>query len=109
MNIQIFAKNKCFDSKKAERYFKERGLKYQRIDVHDKGLSKGELRSVIAAIGLDALIDDKSPDYILWSHLSDECKLDKLLETPSLYRTPIVRNGKAATAGYCPDTWKTWS
>ena len=109
MNIQIFGKKKCFDTKKAERYFKERGIKVQYIDILDKGLSKGEYRSVSSAVGgLEALLDEKANDFHLITYLVEEQKLDKLLETPSLYKTPIVRNGKQATVGFKPEVWKTW-
>lgn len=109
MNIQIFGKSKCFDTKKAERYFKERGVKYQSVDLLRFGLSRGELQSVKNAVGLSDLIDGKHPDAALLSYLAyDEDKLEKLLEDPRLLKTPIVRNGKKATVGYCPDVWKTW-
>jgi arsenate reductase-like glutaredoxin family protein len=109
MNIQIFGKKKCFDTKKAQRYFKERGIKFQYIDVLDKGLSKRELRSIIGAVGgFEKLLDDKDENFHLISYLVDEQKEEKLLETHSLYRTPIVRNGKKATVGYHPDVWKLW-
>ena len=109
MNIQIFGKSKCFDSKKAERYFKERRIKYQYIDVLKYGMSRGELSSVKNAVGLDALIDASGEDYPLIRYLaSAEAKLDKLYEDPHLLKTPIVRNGKQATVGYCPEVWKDW-
>jgi len=108
MNIQIFGKSKCFDTKKAERYFKERGIKFQSIDILQKGLSKGELNSVIASVGLNALVSQKSGEYHLFRHLTDAAKPDKLLECPAMLNTPIVRNGKNATVGYCPDVWKEW-
>ena len=109
MNIQIFGKTKCFDTKKAQRYFKERRVPFQNIDLLDKGISKGELKSVMAAVGLDALIDPKHPDAPLLQYLAyDEDKLEKLLLDPRLLRTPIVRNGRQATVGYCPEVWKTW-
>jgi arsenate reductase (glutaredoxin) len=110
MNIQIFGKAKCFDTKKAERYFKERKIKYQMIDVSKYGMSKGEYNSVKAAVGgLAALIDDKSPDAVLLRYLAYESdKEAKLLENPKLFQTPIVRNGKQATIGYRPEIWKTW-
>ena len=64
MNIQIFGKSKCFDTKKAERYFKERGIKFQQIDLIKYGMSKGEFQSVKSAVGgVDALVDDKSAEY----------------------------------------------
>ena len=109
MNIQIFGKAKCFDTKKAERYFKERRIKYQFIDILKYGMSRGEINSVRAAVGLDNMADPSDQDYPLYQYLaSTEAKLDKLYEVPYLIRTPIVRNGKQATVGYCPDVWKTW-
>lgn len=109
MNIQIFGKSKCFDTKKAQRYFKERRIPFQNIDLLDKGISRGELKSVAAALGLEALIDPKHPDAALLAYLAyDEDKMEKLLEDPRLLKTPIVRNGRQATVGDCPEIWKTW-
>ena len=109
MNIQIFGKAKCFDTKKAERYFKERKIKYQLIDLPRFGMSPRELESVKACVGLEALIDEKSSSADLLKYLAfDADKLKKLLEEPSLIKTPIVRNGKKATVGYCPEVWKDW-
>ena len=109
MNIQIFGTSKSFDTKKAERYFKERNIKFQAIDLAKYGMSRGELLSVKNAVGLEALIDPKHPDAPLLQYLAyEEDKLEKLLENPRL-RTPIVRNGKQATVGYCPEVWKGWS
>jgi arsenate reductase-like glutaredoxin family protein len=108
MNIQIFGKAKCFDTKKAERYFKERGVKFQAVDILQKGLSKGELGSVLASVGMEALVSEKAADYHLFRYLTDDAKPGKLLECPALYQTPIVRNGKQATVGYQPDIWKKW-
>ena len=110
MNIQIFGKSKCFDTKKAQRYFKERGIKFQSVDLLKYGISRGELTSVKNAVGLSALVDEKNSDAALIQYLAyDADKLEKLLEDPRLLRTPIVRNGKQATVGYCPDVWKTWN
>ena len=110
MNIQIFGKAKCFDTKKAERYFKERRIKYQFIDILRYGMSRGELNSVKGAVGLEAMIDTQDEEYPLVQYLaSNEAKLEKLFENPYLIRTPVVRNGKQATVGYCPDIWKTWT
>ena len=75
MNIQIFGKNKCFDTKKAERYFKERGIRFQRIDLAQKGISRGELSSVKAAVGgLEPLLDPKAKgeQALLLRYLSSE-------------------------------------
>ena len=109
MNIQIFGKSKCFDTKKAERYFKERRIKYQMVDILRFGMSRGELTSVKNAVGLSAMIDEKAPDAEVLAYLAyDEDKFEKLFEDPRLIRTPIVRNGKQATVGYAPEIWKTW-
>ncbi len=109
MNIQIFGASKCFDTKKAQRYFKERRVKFQDIDLYRYGISRGELTSVVKAVGLDALVNEKHPDAALIRYLAyDQDKLEKLLEDPRLIRTPIVRNGRQATVGYQPEVWKTW-
>ena len=109
MNIQIFGKSKCFDTKKAERYFKERRVKFQSVDLVKYGISPGELKSVLGAVGLEAVIDQKHPDAALLNYLAyDADKAEKLLDNPKLLKTPIVRNGKQATVGYCPEVWKSW-
>ena len=112
MNIQIFGKSKCFDTKKAERFFKERGIKYQYVDLGRFGMSRGELNSVLTAVGgIEELVDKNSKAYADSSiaYLAyKEDKIEKLFEQPLLMRTPIVRNGKKATVGYCPETWKNW-
>ncbi len=112
MNIQIFAKNKCFDSKKAQRWFKERGIKFQLVDLNVKGMSKGEIENVIRAIGsIEDIIDynAKSNDTALLKYLgSADAKLEKLLDNPILIKSPIVRNGKLATVGYKPEVWEAW-
>ena len=110
MNIQIFGTSKCFDTKKAQRWFKERRIKFQFVDLAKYGISPGELKSVKSAVGLGALLNEAHPDAALVTCLAyDEDKLEKLLEEPRLLRTPIVRNGRQATVGYCPDVWQTWS
>lgn len=112
MNIQIFGASKCFETKKAERYFKERNIKVQSIDVVKFGMSKGEFSNVKQAVGgLDKLLDTASKDkdlVALLKYLSPEAQEEKLLENPKLLKTPIVRNGKKATIGYQPEVWKTW-
>ncbi len=112
MNVQIFGTSKCFDTKKAMRYFKERNVKYQFIDMKEKGMSKGEYTSVKQAVGgLDKMLDDNCKDkdaLALVKYISDDDKDEKVLENQKVLKTPIVRNGKQATIGYQPDTWKTW-
>ena len=112
MNIQIFGKSKCFDTKKAERYFKERRVKFQSIDLVRFGMSGKEFDSVLRCVGgIDNLIDweKKSPEITLMKYMDDpRAKEDKVFDDPSLMKTPVVRNGKQATVGYCPEIWSTW-
>lgn len=109
MHIQIFGKRKCFDTKKAERYFKERRIQYQFVDVIKFGMSRGELTSVKNAVGLSALVDENASGVEMLTYLAyEEDKLEKLFEEPKLLKTPIVRNGKKATVGYAPEVWKAW-
>ena len=129
MNIQIFGTKKCNDTKKAERFFKERGIKYQFIDMKEKGMSKGEFTSVAQANGgLENMINwegrtksgglrscaDRSgaetdKDILaLIKYIADEDKLEKILENQQVIKTPVVRNGKQSTLGYQPDVWKGW-
>ena len=112
MNIQIFGKSKCFETKKAERWFKERRIKYQSIDLIQYGMSGKEFDSVLRAVGgVDNLIDwnGKSQEITNMKYMDDRiAREDKLFDDPSLMKTPVVRNGKQATVGYCPEIWAAW-
>ena len=112
MNIQIFGTNKCFDTKKAMRYFKERNIKYQFVDMKEKGLSKGEYNSIKQAVGgLEKMLNPKCKDkdaLAMIQYIADEDKDEKVLENQKVLLTPIVRNGKQATVGYQPEVWKEW-
>jgi len=112
MNIQIFGTKKCFDTKKAERYFKERNIKYQLIDMKEKGMSKGEYNSVKQAVGnAEMMLDEKCKNkemLALIKHIALEDRDEKILENQLVLKTPIVRNGKKASIGYQPDIWKEW-
>ena len=109
MNIQIFGTKKSFDTKKAQRYFKERRISFQFIDLKEKGMSKGELQSVANAVGgLDKLInsDAKDADTVaLLQYLAADQKFEKVLDNQQVLCEPVVRNG---TVGYQPDVWKGW-
>ena len=112
MNIQIFGKNKCFDTKKAERYFKERLINYQYIDLIKYGMAPKEFDAVLRGIGgIDKLIDwdGKSQQIVMMKYMDDTvAKEDKVYDDPSLMKTPVVRNGKHVTVGYCPEIWSIW-
>ena len=112
MNIQIFGTKKCNDTKIAERFFKERGIKFQFIDMKEKDMSKGEFTSVAQANGgLENMINWECKDkdmLALIKYIANEDKLEKVLENPQVIKTPVVRNGKQSTLGYQPDIWKDW-
>lgn len=112
MNIQIFGTKKCFDTKKAERYFKERGIKYQFIDMKEKGMSQGEFNSVKQALGgVDKMVNTECKDKEATSRIQFVSAVNKekrVFEYQQLIKTPIVRNGKQATVGYEPEIWKSW-
>lgn len=112
MNIQIFGKSKCFETKKAERYFKEHRIKYQYVDLLRFGLSGKEFDVVLRGVGgVENLIDwnSKSQEITNMRYMDDQAtKEDKVFDDPSLMRTPIVRNGKYVTVGFCPEVWATW-
>ena len=109
MNIQIFGTGKCQDTRKAQRFFKERGMSFQFIDLKLKGISKGEFNSVRTAVGIESLIDKEGKRYAERNlkYLTHNIE-DELLNDPLLFKTPIVRNGARATVGYAPDIWKGW-
>ena len=112
MSIQIFGAKKCFDTKKAERWFKERGKKYQLIDMKEKGMSRGEFDSVRQAVGgVENMINEGAKDkqtLTLMKYLSESDREEKLFENQQLIKTPIVRSGKKAVIGYFPDKWEDW-
>jgi len=111
MNVQIFGTKKCFDTQKTERYFKERKIKYQYVDVYKYGLSKGEFDSVRTAVGLKELINTNAKEYksLNMQYLGIGSAAEEILfKNPKLLITPVVRNGKKATAGYKPEVWKDW-
>lgn len=111
MNIQIFGTTKCFDTKKAQRYFKERNIKFQLVDIKEKGLSKGEYHSIKQAVGRDAMMNPNCKDQdtlALIQYLAEEERDDKIVENQQVLKTPMVRNGKQATVGFAPEVWKEW-
>jgi len=110
MNIQIFGTNKCQDTRKAQRYFKERQIPFQFVDLAVKGMSKGELNGVKAAVGIDNLINREGKEYerLNLKYLTHDVE-EELLNRPLLFKTPLVRNGGRVTVGYMPDVWKDWT
>jgi arsenate reductase (glutaredoxin) len=109
MALQIFGTRKCSETRKAERWFKERGIKYQFVDLADKGISPGELRAIASALGLEALVDTEGARYKArgLAHLVVDLE-EELVADPLLLRTPIVRDGARAVVGFNPEAWAGW-
>ncbi len=109
MNVQIFGTLKCQDTRKAQRYFKERRIPFHFVNLAERGMSKGELASVKAVVGTDNLIDTEGKEYarLNLKYLTHNVE-EELLNHPLLLKTPIVRNGNKVTVGYLPHVWKTW-
>jgi len=109
MNIQIFGTKSSNDTRKAERFFKERRIPFHFRDLKEKGISKGELGNIKQTIPIEELIDKEGKQYQKrnLSFMVFDIE-EELLNDPLLFKMPIVRNGKLATAGYQPETWEEW-
>ncbi len=109
MNIQIFGTKKCSDTRKAERFFKERGIKYHFRDLTEKGISQGELNNIKRKVDVEDLIDKEGKQFKKRNleYMTYDTE-EELLEDALLFKTPIVRNGGEVTVGNEPDTWKSW-
>lgn len=109
MNIQIFGRKKSSGTKKAERFFSERRVKYHLVDLDEKQMSRGELESILS--GLDdkeELIDKDSKLYkAKFAYLKFDI-FTELLANQELIKLPVIRNGKKAAVGDKPDIWKKW-
>ena len=113
MSWQVFGTKKCADTRKAERFFKDRRVAVHLVDLSQKGLSAGELRSVAARVGgVEAMIDREGRRYVdkglKYSAPTGPRIEAMLIEDPLLLKTPIVRRGPDATLGFAPDVWETW-
>ncbi len=109
MNIQIFGTAACRNTQKAQRWFKERRIPFQFVNLKEKEMSPKEFNSVLNAVGgIENMIDTESKNYSSIAYLTDDDVFDKLFSTQSLLKTPVVRNGQLATCGYNPEVWKDW-
>lgn len=109
---QVFGTRKCPETRKAQRFFKERGVPLHEVDLGERGMSPGELKSVAAMSGWVALLDRESDRFrsrgLAHSLLGDKDIERLLLEDPRLLKTPIVRRGKRSSIGYQPELWQSW-
>ncbi len=112
MNIQIYCGKKNFDAQKAERYFKERRIAFQALDLKKHRLGEREVRLMLSTIGADQLIDrddKKVKEHPACYYDREELLIPAIMENPWLLKLPIVRNGNRMTTGYHPEVWETWT
>ncbi len=112
MNIQIYGGKKNFDAQKAERYFKERRIAFQALDLKKHRLGEREVRLMLSTIGADQLIDrddKKVKEHPACYYDREEMLIPAIMENPWLLKLPIVRNGNRMTTGYHPEVWETWT
>ena len=111
MNIQIYCGKKNFDAQKAKRYFKERRIPFQALDLKKHKLGEREIRMMISAIGIEKLIDrddKKVKEHPACYYDREDLLIPAIQENPWLIRVPIVRNGNKMTIGYQPEIWAQW-
>ena len=111
MNIQIYCGKKNFDAQKAERYFKERRIPFQALDLKKHKLGEREIRMMLSAIGMEKLIEKKEKkvkEHPACYYDREELLIPAIQENPWLLKLPIVRNGNKMTTGYQPDVWNQW-
>ena len=109
MNIQIFGFNGCSNTRKAQRFFKERNIRFHFVDMDRKPVSPGELRSIAASVPADELIDRDGKAYVEGGYSYREFDIiEEVLENQRLLKTPLVRNGSKAAVGYDPSVWTEW-
>jgi len=109
MNIQIFGTKSSSDTRKAERFFKERRIQFHFRDLTEKGVSKGELENIKQVIPLEELIDEDGKQYQKRNFAFMVFDIEEeLLNDPLLFKMPVVRNGRLVTIGYKPEVWKEW-
>ena len=110
MNIQIFGTKKSSETKKAQRWFKERSIAFHFVSLDEKGISPGELDSVLRKYDAEDLIDTNSKAYKKKNlAYMDYDAREEILDDPLLLLMPLIRNGSEVSLGYAPDTWKSWT
>ena len=107
--IQIIGTKKCQNTRKADRFFRDRGLSPHLVDLNERSLTAGELRNICRNLDPQELLDDESKAYVkagLAYMVYDP--FEEALKNPALLKTPIVRFGKEITIGLQPEVWKEW-
>ncbi len=111
MNIQIYCGKKNFDTQKAERFFRERRIPVQVLDLKKHRLGEREIRLMLKCVGLENLLDRDSPkvrEHPACYYNQESLLIPAIQEAPWLLKTPLVRNGNEITSGYQPEVWARW-
>lgn len=112
IQAQIFGFTDCQDTRKARRFFKERGVTVHFVDLKERPTARGELRRFVEKFGAGALIDREGARYkalgLRVALDSPERLLERALSEPRLLRTPLVRCGSRVAIGHAPDAWQEW-
>ena len=112
VQTQIFGFTDCQDTRKAQRFFKERGITVHFVDLKERPAARGELRRFAEKFGAAALIDRDGARFktlgLRVAGDSPERLLERALMEPRLLRTPLVRFGGRVAVGHMPDTWQEW-
>lgn len=110
MTIQIFGIKNSAATRAAERFFKERSVSVQSVDLKQKPMAAGEINRFIARFGLNALLDSEGKAYIdsglKYLKVSDSELIDRINKDPKLLRMPLVRSAKRLSIGHDEKSWK---
>ena len=112
MDVQIFGLKKSQATRAAERFFKERKVKLHVVDLNDRPIAAGELKRFTDKLGMNGVLDIAGKAYVdaglEYLRVTDEGMVAKIIAEPRLLLLPLVRCGKAVSAGLAEATWKSW-
>lgn len=112
MNVQIFGTNKSQATRKALRFFKERGIKPQYFDLQKQEVAVGQFKRFVQKFGLNALLDTGGKAYrdagLEYLRVGEQQLLDMLVENPKLLLQPLVRSGATLAVGWDEAQWRSW-
>lgn len=111
--VQIFGTKGCAETRKAERFFKERRIKIHFVDLKQRAASSGELKRFAQKFGAEALLDREGKRFrdrgLHVSHLPESRVLPLLEDDPLLLRTPLIRSGNEIAIGWDEARWRQWA
>ena len=109
-NVQIFGVKNSSPTRAAERFFKERCVAIQMVDLKKKAIAAGEIKRFVDRFGWNGLLDTEGKAYIdsglKYLKLSEGELMQRIEREPSLLRLPLVRGGKVVSIGQDEESWK---